>query len=257
MNDNPNDKYLNDKYLHIRSLEKYHPGYKDRELKWAKMYFNMVQGDPDCEMITSEIDFARLIKFIILELQAKRPIPLEPEYLKRKGFDIKKRPISLTINMLHNFVEVVTDCYGNQNGDVKTCVLDKDKEEDKEEDKEGGVSHSFLSEQLPIPAELDTEEVVAAWNEFKQHRKEIKKKMTQRAEKMMLKQLLDLSDGDPAKAVKILEQSMANGWQGIFELKGSNYGTNQQNNRRNAKAGGATTSADLERTFRKIFPEKG
>ena len=42
-------------YIHIRSLEKYHPGYKDRTLQWAKIHFKMVQGDPDCEMITNEM----------------------------------------------------------------------------------------------------------------------------------------------------------------------------------------------------------
>ena len=94
-------------YIHIKNLEKYHPGYKDRVLQWAKIYFKMAQGDPDVEMI-NEIDWGRLIKLILLELQAKTPIPINDDYLIRKGFDIKIRPISLTINMLHNFLDVVT-----------------------------------------------------------------------------------------------------------------------------------------------------
>lgn len=95
------------RYIHVKNIEKFHPGYKDRELSWAKIHINMVSGDPDCEMVTNEIDWARLIKFILLELRARKPIPLEADYLTKKGFDLKKRPISLTLEMLHNFVVVV------------------------------------------------------------------------------------------------------------------------------------------------------
>ena len=117
-------------YVTVKNLEKYHPGYKDRELKWAKLYFNVIQGDYETEMLC-EIDQRRLIAFIVLELQAKKPIPLDPEYLKRKGFDLKKRSILLTLNMLHNFVQVVTE-----NG--KDCSLEKSKiREDKEKIKTG------------------------------------------------------------------------------------------------------------------------
>lgn len=115
------------KYITVKNLEKYHSGYKDRELRWAKIYFKMVQGDPEFEMIDNEIDKWRFVCFVILELQAQKPIPYNEDYLKKKGFNLKKRPISLTLNMLHKFVEVV-------NGENILCGLDK--EEDKEEDKD-------------------------------------------------------------------------------------------------------------------------
>ena len=107
-------EFTNMKYIHVKALEKYHPGYKDRKLRWAKIYFDMVQGDPDCELIENEIDWGRLLKFILLELQAQKPIPLNDQYLIKKGFDPEMRPISLTIQMLHNFIEVVTQ-------DLKVC----------------------------------------------------------------------------------------------------------------------------------------
>lgn len=133
------------RYVHIKSIEKYHPNYKDRELKWAKIYFNMVQGDPDCEMITNEIDWARLVKFIVLELQAKRPIPLDTEYLTKKGFDLKKRPISLTLDMLHNFVEVVTDL-------ARNCDTEESKSKSREEKE--------------VEGESVTEILLKKWNTF-------------------------------------------------------------------------------------------
>lgn len=95
------------KYIHVKNIEKYHPGYKDRQLLWAKIGIGMASGDPDFEMIESEIDKWRFVCFVLLELKAKKPLPLSEDYFTRKGFDLKKRPISLTIQMLHNFLDIV------------------------------------------------------------------------------------------------------------------------------------------------------
>lgn len=62
--------------------------------------------------------------------------------------------------------------------------------------------------------------------EFIEHRKEIRHPFTVRGLRMMLKKLNELSGGDTQTSIKILEQSIANGWQGIFALK------NQQNNKK-------------------------
>lgn len=115
-------------YIHIRNLHKYHPGYKDRTLQWAKIHINMADGDPDTEMIDNEIDWARLIKMILLELRAQKPLPNIDRFWEKKGFNIKKRSMSLTIQMLHNFIEVVTI-------DEKQCVLDKSRVEENRVDK--------------------------------------------------------------------------------------------------------------------------
>lgn len=58
--------------------------------------------------------------------------------------------------------------------------------------------------------------------DFIEHRKEIKKPFTARGLKMMIKKLSELSGGDSKTAVKIMEQSIANGWQGVFPLKEQN-----------------------------------
>lgn len=134
------------KYIHIKNLNKYHPGYKDRTLQWAKIYFKMVQGDPDCELIENEIDWGRLIKFILLELEAQKPIPINERYLTKKGFNLKKRPISLTINMLHNFIEVI---HGDVDmpTDTRHVDKDKDKEEEKKENKIQYIKYVYLYEE--------------------------------------------------------------------------------------------------------------
>ena len=135
-------------YIHIKNLEKYHPGYKDRTLQWAKIYINMADGDPDTELIENEIDWARFIKMILLELRAKKPLPNIETYWLKKGFNLKKRSMSLTLQMLHNFIEVVTEM-------EKTVTEPLRREEKIREDKEKNKSYSGFEETTFI-----------AWNTF-------------------------------------------------------------------------------------------
>ncbi len=110
------------KYVHIKNLEEYNPGYKDRGLIWFKFYFKMVQGDPEFELIESEIDKWRYVSLIALELQSKKPLPVSDAYFCRKGFDLRKRSMSLTLKMLHGFIEYVTE-------DSKPCTVEKIRED--------------------------------------------------------------------------------------------------------------------------------
>ena len=59
-----------------------------------------------------------------------------------------------------------------------------------------------------------------ALDNFKDHRKQLKAPMTDQAYKMLLNKLEKLSGGDEEKKVAILNQSIENGWKGVFELKG-------------------------------------
>lgn len=121
------------KYVSIKNLDKYHAGYKDRTLIWCKVYFSMINSDPEFEML-DEIDKWRFIAFIILQLQSKKPIPIDNKYLSRKGFDLKKRPMSLTLQMLHNFIVYVTEDDNSCNVDIDKEVYKEDKELDKEKE---------------------------------------------------------------------------------------------------------------------------
>lgn len=112
--------------IHIKSLEEHNPGYKDRNLIWCKVYFKMINADPNFEMLC-ETDKWRFVALVMLELQIKEPVPLDPKYLARKGFDFKKRPMSLTIQMLHNLVEVRNDSVTQIR--VEKSRVDKKREE--------------------------------------------------------------------------------------------------------------------------------
>lgn len=135
-------------YIHVKNLEKYHPGYKDRTLQWAKIFINMASGDPDTEEL-DETDWARLVKLILLELRAQKPLPLTDKYLSSKGFKLKKRPMSMTIQMLHNFIVIVTD-------DLEDRHVDKireDKEKIREEGDSAPEKFKFLDHVLLTQAE--------------------------------------------------------------------------------------------------------
>ena len=115
-------------YVHVKKLKEYNPKYEDRNFVWFRFYIKMVQGDPDFEMITSEIDKWRYCTLIGLELQAQKPLPLSEEYFIRKGWNLAERKMSLTFEALRTFVEV-------RNGDLENPVTQSSKEEVVEVDK--------------------------------------------------------------------------------------------------------------------------
>jgi len=68
------------------------------------------------------------------------------------------------------------------------------------------------------------EDAFSTWIEYKE--KELGERYkTERTLKAAYRKLIELSGGDPRAAMKIVEQSMANRWKGIFELK--TYGKGQ------------------------------
>ena len=67
-----------------------------------------------------------------------------------------------------------------------------------------------------FPEELDTPEFRATWAEWIAHRIEIKKPMKPLGAKKLLK---SLAEGGERKAIESINQSIANGWQGVFEVK--------------------------------------
>jgi len=66
----------------------------------------------------------------------------------------------------------------------------------------------------PMPATLDTPEFRAAWSDWLQHRRELRKPATPTSQAKALKKLADLG---AARAVAAVEHSIAQSWVGIFE----------------------------------------
>lgn len=65
----------------------------------------------------------------------------------------------------------------------------------------------------------DDEALNSAFSDYVDMRKQIKKPMTDRAITLAQNKLDDLSGGDSSIAIEILNQSVLNGWQGLFPLK--------------------------------------
>lgn len=74
-----------------------------------------------------------------------------------------------------------------------------------------------------IPESLDTPAFRQCWKDFIDHRKSIRKPLSPKAAELNLKKCLDM--GHDAALVAI-EQTIANGWTGIFEPKNTTPGVN-------------------------------
>jgi len=100
-----------------------------------------------------------------------------------------------------------------------------------EEDKNKNIKSTDTT--FSIPKYLNNPDFVRTFHEFVAHRKEIKKPLTQRAGDKLLKKLCLYSCND---AIKMLDQSIENSWQGVFELKGNGNGNTSKNNSNSAIA---------------------
>lgn len=95
---------------------------------------------------------------------------------------------------------------------VTKCNTEKEIEKEIDIEKEKREKKKDIYED--IPGELH-----GPLKDYIESRKKLRKPMTDRAMELMLKKLNKLSDGDIGKSIAILEQSVMNGWVGIFPLK--------------------------------------
>jgi len=98
-----------------------------------------------------------------------------------------------------------------------------------------------VNEKIVYP--FDSERFLDMWSKWVQYKRlqfkfEYKSILTLQAS---LNSLHELSNGVESIAIKIMLQSIANGWRGFFELKNNNNGNNQ--------AGGSRISEDYKRTI--------
>jgi hypothetical protein len=94
----------------------------------------------------------------------------------------------------------------------------KVKENKVKENKENITANASHSAEIVNPFGSSGTRIWDAWKEYKrdEHRKSYKSAKT---EQQAINQLYDLSGGNLETALKIVQQSIANQWQGLFELK--------------------------------------
>jgi uncharacterized protein YdaU (DUF1376 family) len=72
---------------------------------------------------------------------------------------------------------------------------------------------------------FENQKFESAWRDFSRMRKEKGKQLTTQAAILILRKVENYAAGNPDVAVKILEQSIENSWQGVFEIKQNKNGT--------------------------------
>lgn len=124
------------KYIHIRNLERYQSGYKDRRSYWIKVYLDMIENNPDSEML-DEVSFARLVKMILLETCSKQMIPVSEIYMAKKGFDFGIKSLASTLDELSHFIEIVelTDQHASRTFSLRDSTVSLPREEKNREEK--------------------------------------------------------------------------------------------------------------------------
>lgn len=105
----------------------------------------------------------------------------------------------------------------------------KGKESKRNKSKENKKDKTAFEDYTSNPALIKTLE------SYLEHRKKIKKPMTEKAIKLLLDKLDKLASNDTDK-VAILEQSIFNGWQGVFPLKNDTNSYNQSKSGKSFKS---------------------
>lgn len=90
----------------------------------------------------------------------------------------------------------------------------KDKDKDKEKEKEKEKTETRVRRACVFPPALASENFRQAWDRWGQFRKETKHKLTPSTEEKQLKKLAAWGE---AQAIASIEQSIEQGWQGLFE----------------------------------------
>jgi len=90
--------------VHVKNLEKYQSGYKDRRHYWAKIYFDSFL-DAEFQNL-DEIDRYRFWSLVVYEVYLEgKPVVLNDVTTNLLGWNTKKRAKSLTLQMLHTLVD--------------------------------------------------------------------------------------------------------------------------------------------------------
>ncbi|MHA1962732.1 MAG: helix-turn-helix domain-containing protein [Candidatus Thorarchaeota archaeon] len=74
-------------------------------------------------------------------------------------------------------------------------------------------------EGVKFPEKFQNDEFYSTWVDFQEHRKQIKSKMTKLAKTKMMNKLAKV---DLAMAIELMDDSIANGWKGVFPPENGN-----------------------------------
>jgi len=165
------------------------------------------------------------------------------------------------VNVDNNSSSDVVNVDNNQQRKEKKRKVKKSKEKQSKENTADSCNapsaerrvRTFAFESLVVEKYGEDECLTDTFRDFAIMRKAIKKPLTERATKVLLGKLDKLANGDKELVIKILEQSILNNWQSVYELKdGVNYG-----NSRYSKPNATTTSQTKDKWDEYDFGDSG
>lgn len=152
----------------------------------------------------------------------------------------------------------VTNCNKNVTLDID---IEKDIELDKEIEKKEINKEKKLTDAQEIQKIIDdnfkhNNELYEAYNEFNKMRSKNKKvSNTPYANRKIINELNKMTDDDEEK-IAIINQSIINGWGGIFPVKKNNYNNSYNNNRPSTIAGASTSKSNFKVELPKMSDEE-
>ena len=165
------------------------------------------------------------------------------------------------VNVDNNSSSDVVNVGNNQQRKEKKSKVKKSKEKQSKENTDDSCNapsaerrvRTFAFESLVVEKYGEDECLTDTFRDFAIMRKAIKKPLTERATKVLLGKLDKLANGDKELVIKILEQSILNNWQSVYELKdGVNYG-----NSRYSKPNTTTTGQTKDKWDEYDFGDSG
>jgi hypothetical protein len=175
--------------------------YKDRCPPWIKLHNSILTCE--CWVMGNDATRALLIASMLLASRNEAndgTFNGDPEYVKRFAYLNTKPDFNPLIK--HGFIE----CLHDASKPLATCNTEKRREETEKSRTE--------TETLSLPDWLPVQE----WKDFLESRQVLKAKMTPKAQNLAIKKLAKLkADGHSPK--EVLEQTIYNGWRGLFPIK--------------------------------------
>jgi hypothetical protein len=179
------------KYFKVKSLDKWQH-YKDRRPPWIKLHSEILDDYKFTNLKDKEK--CHLMLLWLLASQCDNKLPYDPDWITKKLYLSEKINLS-TLESL-DFIEVYQDA---------SIVIADCKQ----------VANVETETEAEAEAEAETE-MTAIFKKWLAYRKDLKRK--DQAD-FQLKALNRLSGGNPTLANEIVNQSIGNGWKGLFEIK--------------------------------------
>ena len=185
--------------------------YKNRRPPWIKLYNKLLRKH---EFLCLQDD-SKLLLILLWVLAStfetengdEPKIPNDPNYLK-SVLPVNTKP-NLQPLIDKGFIEMIASCKQDaSNLPQKTSPKIHNTETDNTETEK---KKRFFS--VNIPPTHDCPDFRETWHEWEQHRVEIKKKLTPSTAR---RQLNMLSEHPVYHSIKIIENSIVNGWVGLF-----------------------------------------